>query len=105
MPSSPKPSTPAKPGYVMPRPGSLVLWSHTPGAEQSVAAVTRVGKQAISVMIFPPDSPRGTPKDGVRHIDDPWVKTTNLSPDSGVWDFTEESKRIAQLEALVTAGK
>lgn len=110
MPSPQKNSAPSnepapqKPGFVMPRPGSVVLWTHTPGAEQSVAVVTRVGKQAISVNVFPPDQGRGTPKDGVRHIDDPWLKA-NHSPDSGVWDFTDEAKRLAALEQALSGLK
>lgn len=105
MPSPQKPSQPSpKPGFVMPRPGSIVMWTHAPGGEPSVAAVTKIGRQAISVMVFPPDSPRGVPKDGVRHIDDPWLKT-NLSPESGMWDFTEEAKRLAAVEQMLTAVK
>ena len=76
--------------------GGLVLWRHTPDGEASPAAVTRVGQNAIAVMIFPPDSRAGIPKDGVMHVSDPRAKTL-AQPDAGLWDYTDETKLLMRL--------
>ena len=83
--------------FVMPPAPTVVLWRHAPGGEASPAAVTKVGKQALSLMIFPPDSRVGVPKDGVRFIDDPFLKA-NVT-DGGVWDYTDEHKLLMTVAA------
>jgi hypothetical protein len=77
-----------------------VLWSHIPGGEQSSAIVTRAGRDAIDVIIFPPESRIGIPKSGVVYVGDPRAATM-VSPESGFWDFTAESKKLAELSALI----
>jgi hypothetical protein len=77
-----------------------VLWSHVPGGEQSSAIVTRAGRDAIDVIIFPPESRIGIPKSGVVYVGDPRAATM-VSPESGFWDYTNESKRITKLEAVI----
>lgn len=84
----------ARADFQMPTPGSLVIWFAAPGGDACVAAVTKIGRRAISVMLFPPDSRVGQPKDSVRHVDDPWNKIYDINPDSGVWDFTPEHKLL-----------
>jgi len=91
------------PPYVMPVPPAMVVWRNAPGGEPNYAAVTRLGKSAISVMIFAPESRVGTPKDGVRHISDPLNANQGLS-DSGVWEFTEESKQLRILQDRFVPG-
>jgi hypothetical protein len=98
-----KPDAPAK--FVMPRPTALVLWRHVIGGTPSPAAVTQVGRDAISVMIFPPDSRAGVPKDAVMHISDPRARTL-VSPESGLWDYPPEYSAILdRLSVLEAADK
>ena len=96
--AKPKAAKPDK--FVMPPAPSVVLWRHAPGGEPSPAAVTKVGKQAISVLIFPPDSRIGVPKDGVRFADDPFLKA-NVT-DGGIWDYTPEHKLLLSLVTRMT---
>lgn len=93
---SPAPPPPKKPGFRMPKPGAVVIWRHVIGGDPSPAVVTKLGRQGISVMVFPPDSRVGIPKDGVRHISDPQVKT-QVMPESGIWDHTDETKLLLAL--------
>jgi hypothetical protein len=83
----------------------LVVWRHTPDSEPYAAVVTKRGKTAISVMVFPPDSRGGLPKDGVLHINDPRLKGTQASPDSGCWDFTDATKELKALVDSLGGGK
>lgn len=100
-------STPSAGGSVnpsewkMPHPPAIVLWRNAPGGEVSYAIVTKYNKQSISVMIFPPESRVGVPKDGVRHFDDPWNKIQGLNSDSGVWEYTYEDRELAALKRTV----
>lgn len=75
--------------YRMPRPGSIVMWRSAPGGDTLPAAVTRVGKTSLNLMVFPPDSRGAMPKDGVRHATDPSLATM-LDQDVGVWEHTPE---------------
>lgn len=86
--------------YKMPRPTTIVQWQHAPGGEFSPAIVTRVGRTAISVMVFPTESRVGVPKDGVSHVSDPRAKTM-VAPESGLWDFTEEYRVVQKLVEAV----
>jgi hypothetical protein len=97
------PSTGQGNAYVMPRPPAVVVWRAAPGGESNYAVVTKYGRHAIALMIFPSDSRVGVPKESVRFIGDPWNKINGISPDSGVWEFTDETKRLMALEAKVEA--
>jgi hypothetical protein len=91
--------------YKMPKPTAIVMWRPSPGIPPSPAAVTHVGQTAVNLMIFPPDSRAGLPKDAVRHSTDPLVKN-QLAPEAGIWDFTPEYLdllgRIEKLESIRT---
>jgi hypothetical protein len=107
MPPTDKPAP-----FVMPKPPAIVVWRNAPGGETSYAMVTKLGRYAISVMIFPPESRVGVPKDGVRFIDDPWNKTQGINADTGIWEYTEETLQLRKLlatneflNAPVKAGK
>jgi hypothetical protein len=76
-----------------------VVWRNARGGESNFAIVTKFGRSAISVMIFPPDSRVGVPKDGVRFIDDPMNRNQNQS-DSGIWEFTSDSLALRALQSL-----
>lgn len=86
--------------FVMPRPPAVVVWRNAPGGESLFAVVTKYGRNAVSLMIFPPESRAGIPKDSVRFVDDPWNRINGVSADSGVWEYTEET---LQLRALLAA--
>lgn len=94
-----KPVQPEK--YAMPTPPAVVVWRNCPGGDPANAIVTKLGRSAISVMLFPPDSRVGVPKDGVRFVDDPANKA-NGNSDSGVWDYTDETKLISDLVAKLS---
>jgi hypothetical protein len=97
----PKPAPAAKPeAYRMPKPPAVVVWRHVPGGEPVNAVVTKVGRTAISVMLFPPDSRVGVPKEAVMHVSDPRVKTL-VSPESGVWDYEESHKLLLAVARAV----
>jgi hypothetical protein len=95
-----------KPAFEMPRPPAVVVWRNTPGGESNFAIVTKYGRSAISVLIFPSESRVGVPKDGVRFHADPALKGQAFA-DSGIWEFTEESlllrTLVSQAENLVGA--
>lgn len=90
-----------KKDWTMPRPGALVLWQNAPGGGSCFAVVTQVGRNAINVMLFPPDSRLGIPKDSVRHVDDPWNLVHGVNADAGVWDHTDADKEFAALKRTV----
>ncbi|SIO37889.1 hypothetical protein SAMN05444166_4225 [Singulisphaera sp. GP187] len=103
--AKPAPGVAAEPPkYVSPRPPAVVLWRNAPGGDAYPAIVTQVGRHAISVMLFPPESRVGVPKDGVRHVGDPWNKQHGINADSGVWDYTDETKLIRALAASKIPG-
>lgn len=85
--------------YQMPKPGMFVTWSFGLGQDVLSAAVTRVGKNAIEVMVFPPDHRGAVPASGVVHVSDPRAK--NTAPEAGVWDFLPEQKWILALEEKI----
>jgi hypothetical protein len=70
------------------------LWRYAPGAEPSAALVTRVNRETVSVIVFPPDSRGGSPRDGVRHSSDPRVPKLATSNDTGVWDYCEDHRPV-----------
>lgn len=76
--------------FVSPRPYTTVLWRHTQDAEPSPALVTAIFERTVSCTVFPIDSPRGMPKDGVRHISDPIAPHIDPAEGGGYWDFTED---------------
>lgn len=84
--------------YKMPAPPAIVLWLNARGAEKLYAVVTKVGRSAISVGVFAPESRGAVPKEAVRYIDDPEVKEHGAHPDYGVWDFTDEHKLLLDLK-------
>jgi hypothetical protein len=75
-----------------------VIWRHVPGGEPSPAIVTRAGRDACDVIVFPPESRIGIPKSGVLYVGDPRAATM-VSPESGFWDFTDLEKRLRRIEA------
>lgn len=93
MPSATRPNS----TYEMPQPPPVVVWRDAPGGESNYAIVTKYGRSAISVMIFPPDSRVGVPKDGVRFIDDPANRRTGVG-DAGIWEYTSETNLILDLQ-------
>lgn len=101
MPPQTKREIPAQPPkYTMPTPTPVVVWSNAPGGEAVYGIVTKVGRRAISLMLFPSESRVGVPKDSVRHVGDPDNKA-QANSDSGVWDYTDESKLIRALASVV----
>lgn len=88
------------PEYRMPTPPAIVIWRNAPGDDAAApAAVTKRGKSAVSLMVFPPDSRVGVPKDAVRFIDDPIVKKSGINPSDGVWDYTPEYRLLLSVVA------
>lgn len=95
-----------KPGdYVMPKPLDTVVWSNAPGGESYYALVTKVGRNAISLMVFPTESRVGVPKESVRFISDPWNAKNGVNADAGVWDFTDEQKLLQFVVGKLVADK
>lgn len=86
--------------YRMPMPSPVVVWRNAPGGGSCIAVVTNVGSNAISLMLFPPDSRVGIPKDSVRYVGDPDV-SRHVNSDSGVWEETDETKLLKALAAIV----
>ncbi len=86
--------------YRMPsiEPGEIVVWAYTPDAESYAAIVTRVGNNAISLFMIPPDSRRGELKDGVRHVDDPDLP--RLMSEGGCWRDTRSMALLRDLGRL-----
>lgn len=98
---------PPKNAYVMPRPPAVVVWRNAPGGETNFAIVTKYGRSAISLLIFPSESRVGVPRDGVRFALDPALKGQAFA-DSGIWEFTEESillRTIAGIDKVVADAK
>lgn len=83
-----KPSSTPMP-WVRPRirVGDTVLWSKNPDSERAVCIVTSVDDLTINCSAFHPDSKILQPKEAVRHVDDPALKTQSF-PD-GVWRYTD----------------
>lgn len=91
---------PIKPVFVMPKPPAVVLWRNAPGGESNYAIVTKYGKSAVSLLIFPSESRGGVPKDGVRFHLDPALKGQAFS-DAGVWEYTPETQCLNMVHALL----
>lgn len=93
--------------YVPPRPPQVVLWFPSPGMVATSAIVTRMGRDAIDVAVIVPDSRSVLPKDGVKYIGDPRIKTNGYDPEVGLWDYTDESKQLMELvsEFLIPSEK
>jgi hypothetical protein len=88
--------------YEMPKPPvGAVLFYPAIGNEPVPALVTQVGKRAVNLLAFPPDTRGGIPRDGVRHIDDPDVRRSTATATLGVWDFTDEHKQLAAQRRLL----
>ena len=87
--------------FTMPSPPPVVSWRNAPGCESSYAIVTKVNRHSVNLAVVAPDSRVLVPKDGVRFVDDPWNRTNGISADSGVWDYTFESKQFLALQATV----
>lgn len=100
----PATKSPAAPvPYAMPKPSPVVVWRNAPNGDPTFAIVTKFGKSAVSLMLFPPDSRAGIPRDGVRHVGDPQCKV-RIDSDSGVWDFTDETKALRILAGISIPG-
>lgn len=89
--------------FVMPKAPAIVLWRNAPGATPSYAVVTAYGRHAISVAVCVPDSRIVVPKDGVRFVLDPWNQANGINADSGVWDYTDETKVVRILARAITS--
>jgi len=87
-----------KPLFVMPYPAPVVVWRTGPGCESAFAVVTKVGRHAIDVLVFPAEIRVGVPKTGVRHASDPWHKLHGLDVNAGVWEPTDETRTIETLK-------
>jgi hypothetical protein len=87
---------PPQENYRMPEPYTTCLWAPADGLEWSPALVTRVGRNAISLVVFSYDARMGLPKDGVRYFGDPSV--FQISPDEGgIWKYTPDQELLRQL--------
>jgi hypothetical protein len=73
--------------------GDPCVWRHSPGHAATAAQVTRVGREAVSLILFPPDSRGGVVKDGVRFIGDPELPRLAHN-DTGCWDYTARQKLV-----------
>lgn len=82
-------------GWKMPKVsiGDTVLWfpGGDPGTESSPAIVTCVGAEALAVSLVPKDGMTLVPKDAVRHLTDPKLKTIEVREQGG-WDYTPSSR-------------
>ena len=89
------PKAPAK-EFQMPRPyvGEVVLHRLNRGGEATPALVQRVGEKAVSLLVLPEGQRNGTPRDGVRYLDDPDFRPER--DDTGCWDFTAGGKFMRQ---------
>lgn len=84
--------------------GQIVLWRHARQAsEPAPAIVTRVGQQALSVIIFPTESKVGITRDGVRHCTDPALAT--IQSDAGVWEYTDGDRVVVEVASAARPGK
>lgn len=81
----------------MPEPGDIVQWTFAPGQRMVPALVTGMGHDVISVILFPSETASFVRRECVRHVSDPWLKTHNVDPNYGVWEYTEESKKLHEL--------
>lgn len=89
--------------YKMPRPSiGACVWYPTKqgGLDPVPAIITQVGNNSVNLTVWPPDNRGGLPRDGVRHISDPSVEK-QPGYDSGVWDYTDDVKRLNAIEAQV----
>jgi hypothetical protein len=94
--------------YEMPKPPiGAVHFYPAIGDTPVPALVTQVGRRAVNLLAFPPDTRGGVPRDGVRHIDDPDLRRTTETAMLGCWDFTDEHKLLVSqqrtLEQLAEA--
>lgn len=92
--------------YEMPKVylGQIVLWRHGRQAnEPAPAIVTRVGMNAVSVIIFPTESKVGITRDGVRYCTDPALAT--VQSDAGVWDYTDGDRAGEMMAVLAKPAK
>jgi len=83
--------------FTMPTPAPVVIWRPGVAAEPAFAIVTAVGRNAIDVLVFPPESRVGVPKTGVKHVSDPWHLKHGLDVYAGVWEPTDETLKIEAL--------
>lgn len=83
--------------------GDPVQWRYSPNGEPAAAIVTHVGRHAVSVMVFPPESRVGVPKEGVRHSSDPQLPKLAQN-DGGVWDYTRLHRLIVGLTTPLVSG-
>ena len=94
-------SVDAKP-YAMPRPlrGSSVLYyvHGTRGSDAEVGFIQRIGASAVVIQLG-----SGVVVDGVRHVDDPRLAQGSHHRENGAWDYTEDTKVIADLMCRVKA--
>jgi hypothetical protein len=86
--------------YKMPKPSfGLVYWKPSPHSKDlAVGIVTKVGDNAINVMVMPDGGYRPVEKNGVRHVSDEGFARLG-DQRCGVWDFTDADKELAALRA------
>lgn len=80
--------------------GDIVYW-YDGGARSSaghVAIVTNVGSATICVNIVDPNSYNMRIRDGVRHLDDPRARDSELQ-ENGAWDYTPRMRREIDRDA------
>lgn len=108
MEAAPAPA-PAAPRWTMPpvRQGMIVSWRPSPDRPEydSIPCyVQRVKANSIDVKLFAPHS-AATIYQSVKHATDPFIKEAGPQciAGSGVWDYTEESKREAEYRSDLEA--
>jgi hypothetical protein len=86
--------------------GQTVLWSHGPDdAKKSPAVVAEVGNDSLHLICHIPHFRDHVFKTGVRHRDDPYLKTL-VNSDAGCWDLTPRDKALnGLLEAFAAPPK
>lgn len=91
----------AKTEYRMPRPPAIVVWRNAPGGESAYAVITKTNRNSVNLAIFAPESRVVVPKEAVRFIEDPWNQANGINADSGVWEYTAETKTLLGLQRLI----
>ena len=80
--------------------GQVVLWSYGQGERPTPALVISVATKTLNLSIHMDSIKDHVLKNGVRHINDPILRT-QPAHDQGVWDLTPRDKRLnALLESL-----
>ncbi len=73
--------------------GQVVLWTYGPGDRPAAALVVKVGTGSLTLAVHADGVKDHILKNGVRHVDDPFLKTHPAS-DQGVWDLTPRDRKL-----------